>query len=114
MKEIFCVWVCDCDNKSRTCESEHADPVPICSMCGSKMYMKGHRIQGSQRTFNILGYGYAKPVHATSLGINPSQIEEHKQLYPDIKLDSECRPVFENFRQQDAYLKKTGFDKLKW
>lgn len=58
------------------------------------------------------GHDYNKPIHSDSLAITPSQIVEHKQLFPDIKIDNQCRPVFENYQQHDSYLKKTGFVKM--
>ena len=56
---------------------------------------------------------YAKPLHSDSLGIMPHQRAEHQQLFPDVKLDNEDRPVFENYKQHDTYLKKTGFRKIR-
>ena len=54
---------------------------------------------------------YAKPLHSDSLAINPSQIAEHKKLFPDIEIDSQGRPVFKKYRQHDRYLEACGFDK---
>jgi len=99
-------WKCDCGATLDEVEYRPWPNVPKCS-CGCDMY----RDYGGVALGNV---PYARPVHATSLGINPCQIDEHRQLYPEVKLDSACRPVFESFRQQDAYLQKTGFDKLKW
>jgi len=57
------------------------------------------------------GGDYSRPIHSDSLAISPSQRIEHERLFPDIKLDKECRPVFDNYPAHDAYLKKTGFRK---
>jgi len=54
---------------------------------------------------------YAAPLHSDSLAISPDQVKEHQRLFPDVKIDLECRPVFENYKQHDGYLKKTGFVK---
>jgi hypothetical protein len=54
---------------------------------------------------------YATPLHSDSLAIAPDQAEEHRRLFPDIKLDEQCRPVFEKYSQHDAYLEKCGFVK---
>jgi predicted RNA-binding Zn-ribbon protein involved in translation (DUF1610 family) len=55
---------------------------------------------------------YKHPIHSDSLAINPEQRAEHERLFPDIRLDKECRPIFDNYRDHEAYLKKTGFVKL--
>ena len=51
---------------------------------------------------------YAKPIHSDALAINPTQRAEHEQLFPDVKLDNECRPTFTNFKAHDKYLKQAG------
>ncbi len=55
---------------------------------------------------------YQHAVHSDSLAIAPSQIEEHKQLFPNIELDNECRPIFDNFTKHQKYLDAIGFQKL--
>ncbi len=47
---------------------------------------------------------YARPLHSDSLAINPAQVREHQEKFPDVKIDSQCRPVFENYQQHDKYL----------
>lgn len=54
---------------------------------------------------------YRKPIHSDSLAISPSQRAEHERLFPDIKLDNDCRPIFDSYGKHDSYLKKTGFRK---
>jgi hypothetical protein len=54
---------------------------------------------------------YTKPIHSDALAIHPDQRAEHEKLFPDIRIDSECRPIFDNFTKHEAYLKKTGFRK---
>ena len=60
---------------------------------------------------SIRGKDYHHPLHSDSLAINPCQIEEHRKLFPDVKIDSEGRPIFENYRQHDTYLEKCNVDK---
>ncbi len=55
---------------------------------------------------------YKTPVHSDSLAINPNQVAEHKKMFPNIELDGDCRPIFDNFQRHEAYLKKTGFVKM--
>ncbi len=55
---------------------------------------------------------YHKAIHSDALAIDPSKRKEHERLHPDIKLDSKCRPVFDNFKAHEAYLEHTGHVKL--
>lgn len=69
-----------------------------------------------QRSFqaervNTGGKDYSRPIHSDSLAISPTQRAEHQRLFPDIKLDNQCRPIFDSFRNHENYLKKTGFIK---
>lgn len=57
------------------------------------------------------GGNYKKPIISDSLAVSANQVEEHRQLFPDVKILSDGRPVFENFQQHNSYLKKTGFYK---
>ena len=58
------------------------------------------------------GKYYNRPIHSDSLAISPTQVEEHKRLFPNIQLDKQCRPVFDKFGPHEDYLRKTGFKKL--
>ena len=55
---------------------------------------------------------YGKTKWSDSLAVSPAQIEEHKRLFPDVKIDDQGRPGFDSFKQHDGYLKKTGFIKM--
>lgn len=55
---------------------------------------------------------YGRTKYSDSLAMSPTQVAEHKKLFPDIKIDDQCRPGFDSFRQHDNYLKKCGFGKL--
>jgi len=54
---------------------------------------------------------YGKTKYSDSLAVSPSQIAEHKKTFPDIKMDSQGRPGFDNVQQHKKYLEKTGFVK---
>ena len=54
---------------------------------------------------------YDNPIVSSSMAINPEQIAEHKATFPDIEVTPEGCPVFDNYSQHEAYLKKTGFVK---
>lgn len=62
---------------------------------------------------NVAIHGnYKNPIHSDSLAIHPDQRAEHEQTFPNIKLDGQNRPIFDNFVDHENYLKKTGFVKL--
>ena len=83
-----------------------SDKAPSCEVCGfdtrrdyqADLFMPGNK-------------DYATPIHSDSLAISPTQVKEHNRLFPDVKLDSECRPILENYQQHSNYLEKTGFVK---
>ena len=76
--------------------------VHKCPECGEDM---GCQFRGS------IGGHYARPIHSDSMAINPCQAKEHREQFPNIELDSEFRPVFDNYTDHESYLKKTGFVK---
>ena len=57
---------------------------------------------------NINNAPYKKPLHSDALGMQPDDVAEHREKFPDIEIDSENRPVFTNMRQHDAYMEKVG------
>ena len=58
---------------------------------------------------NITIHGnYKIPIHSDSLALPEHQRAEHEQMFPDIELDEECRPVFDNFRKHEKYLEQIG------
>lgn len=61
--------------------------------------------------FRTPGDSYSKPIVSDSLAISPDQIAEHGKHFPDVGLTSEGQPIFENYKQHDNYLRKTGFIK---
>jgi len=46
-----------------------------------------------------------------SLAMNPDQIAEHRQHFPDINVLPDGRPEFTSVKQQERYLDVTGFTK---
>jgi len=82
------------------------DPHQFQCPCGTMMER-----DWSEMSFHASPDSYSQDIHSDALAISPSQVAEHKQHFPDIQLDSECRPVFTNYKQHNAYLEKTGFTK---
>ena len=56
---------------------------------------------------------YLNPVHSDALAIHPDQRAEHEQLFPNIRIDKQNRPVFDNFKDHEDYLKKTNMVKVR-
>ena len=100
-------FICsECNDRQEVIRSmKDADRVQLC-ICGADM----------NRDFAIdqirVGkMNYSKPIHSDALAINPRQRAEHEKLFPDIKLDSQCRPVFDNYRKHQDYLDKCNLVK---
>ena len=78
--------------------------------CGTEMYRDFNfhaRSHGSGS-----GGGYRKKITSDSLAISPRQIAEHKAMFPDIDLDDQCRPVFDNYKAHQKYLDQCNLQKL--
>lgn len=60
---------------------------------------------------NINNVPYKKPLHSDALGMQPDDVAEHREKFPDIEIDSENRPVFTHMRQHDAYMEEVGVHK---
>lgn len=93
-----------CDNCNKVIQDTVTTGIHKCPVCGSDM----------RWDLNIAIHGnYSKPIHSDALAINPDQVEEHKKKFPNIELDSQCRPIFDNYVRHRNYLKATGFTKLR-
>jgi len=101
-------FICsECDDRQEVIRSmKDCDRVQLC-ICGADM----HRDIAADMPFVSGGHQYHRAIHSDSLAISPDQVAEHKRQFPNIRIDSECRPIFENFKDHDSYLKKCGFKK---
>jgi hypothetical protein len=54
---------------------------------------------------------YHKPIVSDSLAILPEQIPEHRKMFPNIEVTKEGQPVFDNYSDHEAYLKKCNCEK---
>lgn len=101
----YCYICSECDYTTEVFRSiESRNDELICSECNNVMKrdIRAETVNTGNKTYN------SRPIHSDSLAIMPSQVAEHRRMFPDIKLDKECRPVFDNFKQHDNYLKKIG------
>ena len=69
------------------------------------------RVYPDSKIFNINGGTYLHTKYSDAMAVSMSQIAEHKVLFPDIKMDNQGRPGFDNVQQQDKYLNTCGMVK---
>jgi len=81
--------------------------VEMCPVC-SEVMERDYRAETPTHDSG----GYARELHSDALAIHPSQRQEHERLYPDVPLDSACRPVLSNYHQHKNYLEKRGIEKV--
>ena len=104
----FYNFVCsECGSKQEVKRSMNRCDVPTLCTCGVVM----RRDFQADIPFASGGDYGSRAIHSDSLAIAPSQRAEHEKLFPDIKLDSQCRPVFDNFSSHEKYLKKCNLVK---
>lgn len=75
--------------------------VHVCPRCGKDMRWDV-RITSIKGDYSLV---------SSSLAVNPSQIKEHRELFPDVNVLPDGRLHFTSFKSHDNYLKKTGFEK---
>lgn len=97
-----------CGNKEeRVRAMKNADKRCMCTGCGAKTVRD---FQADVPFASGGDYG-SRTIHSDSLAINPSQREEHEKTFPNIKLDDQCRPVFDNYPAHQRYLDKCNLVK---
>ena len=93
------------EHEERVLSMQKADKHQLCKHCGYLL----------QRDFKadipFASGDYKRAVHSNSLAIAPSQRAEHLQKFPDIKLDNQHRPIFDNFQSHQRYLDKCNLVK---
>lgn len=98
-------FACSCGNKEERIRAmKNADKICMCE-CGFEM------IRDFRADIPFASGDYKRAIHSNSLAIAPSQREEHLKTFPNIKLDSQNRPVFDNFQSHQAYLNKCNLVK---
>ncbi len=91
---------------------QYSGTSPMCPNC-SLVLKEETQIEGEAgvNVFGINNAPYRRPLHSDALGVQPDQVAEHRELFPNVELDSENRPVFTNTNQHDAYMEKAGIRK---
>ena len=89
--------------------AELAQELPFyCPECGEGMTINC----GSGIKVMVGNEPYPRPLISQSLAINPNQIAEHREKFPDVDVLSDGCLKFNDFRSHDNYLKATGFQKI--
>jgi len=114
---IWKMWKCECGFEVTDGHIKHGyEEVGwtslglTCPECGD--YLVSYFFQTGKQ-FMIKGAPYSKPIHSDALGMQPDQVAEHRKQFPNIEVDAQNRPVFENMPQHDAYMEKCGIVKHK-
>ena len=97
IEHTFVCDECGVEVKDRTTKEIHR-----CYKCGKDMRW--------DTRVGIHG-NYQNPIHSDALAVNPEQRKEHERMFPNVRLDGQNRPVFDNFVDHQNYLDKTGFVK---
>ena len=100
-------WTFVCEVCNRVLEADAPPGLENTRCCDEYM----QRVFPNHKQFNIVGAAYLHTKYSDSLAVSISQIEEHKQMHPDVKIDKEGRPGFDTVQQQDKYLNTYGMVK---
>lgn len=63
----------------------------------------------TEEMVNSTEQDYAKPVLSDAMGVHPSQIQEHKRLYPDIPITPDGRIECRSHAERKRIMKKLQF-----
>lgn len=99
-------FICECGQTIEVVRSMDKSNEPWKCLCGRKM-RRDFKAEGVRT-----GVGdYRKVIQSDSLAISPRQRAEHERIFPDVKLDDQCRPVFDSYKAHQKYLDQCGFIK---
>ncbi len=100
-------FACACGIKTEHMRAmKNADKICMCE-CGLEMIRD---FQADMPFASGGDYG-ARAIHSDSLAISSCQRAEHLQKFPNIKIDAQNRPVFDNYRDHKNYLEKCNLVK---
>lgn len=92
-----------CDNCGTVVNDNTTMGIHVCPTCSEDMRWDV-KVAGGQM--------YKNPIHSAALAINPCQRAEHERMFPNIRIDGQNRPVFNNYKDHQAYLDKCNLRKV--
>ncbi|KKN77824.1 hypothetical protein LCGC14_0355610 [marine sediment metagenome] len=106
----YCYLCPECGERKEVIRSicDHPSDM-VCGECDSIM---DHDFKAENVLVGAGRRSYSKPIVSDSLAILPEQIPEHRKMFPNIEVTKEGQPVFDNFSDHEAYLKKCNFEKV--
>ena len=107
MMELKHDWTFVCEVCNWVLEADAPPGLEKTRCCGEYM----QRVYPNHKQFHIVGAAYMRTKYSDALAVSMSQIAEHREKFPDVKIDSEGRPGFDSVQQQDKYLEATGMRK---
>ena len=100
----YCLICPKCGKQEEVVRSMELSQQPF-ECCDCKVNM---RRDFQAEHVNTSGKDYRRPIVSDSLALHPSQIAEHKREFPDIEVQSDGRPVFDNYAKHQKYLDACG------
>ncbi len=103
-------YICDsCDAHVSVVRPMSESGEPWFCTCKAEMY-RDYRFH-VRSCGSGSGGGYRRAIVSDSLAISPKQIAEHKRMFPNVAVTPEGQPVFDNYKDHDAYLEKCNLQK---
>ena len=87
-------------------EVSRIEPCDICEAIMNRDFKAENVLVGAGRR------SYHKPIVSDSMAVSPTQVAEHRRLFPDVKILNDGRPVFDNFSDHQKYLDKCNIEKV--
>lgn len=84
--------------------------TPLCSAHGDCIAVRMTRDFGAEHP-GVLGTEKGDTFWSQSLAINPEQTEEHRRLFPDVRIAPDGQLGFDSVKLHSDYCDQTGFDK---
>lgn len=121
---IWKMWICkECDFEIEQTRVHFGTPdaqalkytgtTPMCPKCDTLLKEETQNETRFGGVLQIMGTPYKKPIHSDALGIQPDQVAEHREKFPNIEIDKQNRPVFTNRAEHQDYMDKCGIVKHK-
>lgn len=100
---IYCYYCHNClSHMELYREADNRNDMPVCD-CGELMDRDITAEFGAPRRA-----GYHTTIHSVAAGVAPSQVAEHRKLYPDIPINNDGTIPMESHYERKRILKRLG------